>query len=44
MRNLTRLFMVFGIVVGLAIIAQNVRPQCSMANMLGVEWIECLIE
>jgi hypothetical protein len=40
-----RLFLMgFGIVVGLAIIAENERPQCSMANMLGVEWVECLIQ
>ena len=38
-----RLLMGFGIVVGLAIAADNVWPQCSMANMLGVAWVECLI-
>ena len=43
MRVLMRLFMGFGIVVGLAIVSENERPQCSMANMLGVEWVECLI-
>ena len=39
-----RLLMGFAIVVGLAIVAENERPQCSMANMLGVEWVECLIQ
>ena len=39
-----RLLMGFGIVVGLFIAAQNLRPQCSMTHMTGVEWVECVIE
>ena len=39
-----RLLMTFAIIVGLAIAAENVRPQCSMANMTGVEWLQCLIK
>ena len=39
-----RLLMSFAIIVGLAITAENVRPQCSMAGMTGVEWLQCLIE
>ena len=39
-----RLLMGFAIVVGLAIVAETKPPQCSMANMLGVEWVECLIQ
>ena len=37
-----RLLMSFAIIVGLAIAAENVRPQCSMAGMTGVEWLQCL--
>jgi hypothetical protein len=33
-----------GIVVGLVITAQNVRPECSMATMPSVEWVACLIQ
>ena len=38
-----RLLMSFAIIVGLAIAAENVRPQCSMASMTGVEWLHCLL-
>ena len=38
-----RLLMSFAIIVGLAIAAENVRPQCSMAGMTGVEWLQCLL-
>ena len=38
-----RLLMSFAIIVGLAIAAENARPQCSMAGMTGVEWIQCLL-
>ena len=37
-----RLLITFAIIVGLAIAAEHVRPQCSMANMTGVEWLQCL--
>ena len=37
-----RPLMGFEIVVGLVVSAENVQPQCSMANLLGVEWVECL--
>ena len=39
-----RLLITFAIIVGLAIAAEHVRPQCSMANMTGVEWLQCLIK
>jgi hypothetical protein len=39
-----RLLILCLLIVGLAFVAQNIRPQCSMANMLGVEWVECVIE
>ena len=38
-----RLLIAFGIIVGLAFAAQAIRPQCSMANMIGVEWLQCLM-
>ena len=38
-----RLLMSFAIIVGLAIAAENVRPQCSMASMTGVGWLHCLL-
>ena len=34
---------IFLIVVGLAFAAQYIWPQCSMANMPGFEWFQCLI-
>ena len=39
-----RLLMSFAIIVSLAIAAENVRPQCSMASMTGVGWLQCLIQ
>ncbi len=39
-----RLLITFAIIVGLAIAAEHVRFQCSMANMTGVEWLQCLIK
>jgi len=39
-----RLLVGFSIVVGLAFAAQHIRPQCSMANVPGIEWVQCLIK
>ena len=39
-----RLLILYLIIAGLAFAAQNIRPQCSMANMRGVEWVRCVIE
>ena len=39
-----RLLIGYLIVVAFALTLQNVRPQCSMTDMLGVEWVECLIQ
>ena len=39
-----RLLVGFLTVVGLAFAAQYIRPQCSMANMPGFEWVQCLIK
>lgn len=30
-----------GIVVDLTITLENVRPECSMTKMRGVEWVVC---
>ena len=32
-----------GFLVVVALAAQSVRPQCSMTEMRGVEWVECLM-
>ena len=37
-----RLLAGFLVVVAVALAAQSVRPQCSMTEMRGVEWVECL--
>ena len=37
-----RLLTGYLIVVALALTLQIARPQCSMTDMLGVEWLECL--
>jgi hypothetical protein len=39
-----RLLAGFLVVVALALAAQSGRPQCSMTEMRGVEWVECLIK
>ena len=39
-----RLLAGFLVVVAVAFTAQGVRPQCSMTEMLGIEWLECLIK
>ena len=42
--NSMRLLAGFLVVVAVALAAQSVRPQCSMTEMRGVEWVECLIK
>ena len=39
-----RLFAGYLVVLVLAFGLQSLRPQCSMTDMLGVEWVECLIK
>jgi hypothetical protein len=39
-----RLLAGFLIVLIVAFAAQSVRRQCSMTDMLGAEWVECLIK
>ena len=39
-----RLFLGFGNVVCLMVSAEDLWPQCSMTNMVGVKWVECLID
>ena len=39
-----RLLAGYLIVLAVAFALQSVRPQCSMANMLGVEWVKCLMK
>ena len=39
-----RLLTGYLIVVAFALTLQIVRPQCSMTDMLGVEWVKCLIK
>ena len=37
-----RLLTGFLLVVVVALALQSVRPRCSMTDMLGVEWLECV--
>ncbi|MGH6803227.1 MAG: hypothetical protein ACREC3_07655 [Methyloceanibacter sp.] len=39
-----RLLAGYLVVLVIALALQSVRPQCSMTDMLGVEWVECLIK
>jgi hypothetical protein len=37
-----RLLTGFLLIVIVALAVQSERPQCSMTDMLGVEWLECV--
>ena len=37
-----RLLTGFLLVVVVALAVQGARPQCSMTDMLGVEWLKCV--
>ena len=37
-----RLLVGFVVVLGALLIVQSVYPDCSMTDMIGVEWLQCL--